>query len=134
MSTRITQLAQAFGAHSPRTFQDTVTFKRPTNSVDMVGGITSALNATLPSAIPCKYELFRGAQKETANKIIANSDYVLKIPSYYSAQLVDVDETCQAIVAARAGIGAEPARTFNIDWIGRKEGIEIEIYLSVEGG
>lgn len=126
---RINKLATAFGIRAARTYPDTVTFKRPTNVVDSVGGTTTSYAATLPADVPCKYVVYRGSQKETGNKIIADSDYMLTCPAYYGG-LVDVDAACQAVIAARTS--GEPARTFVVDWVGRKEGIEIEMLVSIE--
>lgn len=119
-----------FGARAASTFQDTVTFKRPTNAKDPVGGLTTTYAATTPSAIPCKYEALTGSQREVGNKLIANSDYMIKIPAWYSSALIDVDGACQAVIAARSG--GEIARTFNVNWVGRMEGFEIEVYVSIE--
>lgn len=126
---RIDRLATVFGVRSDRTFQDSVTFKRPTNTKDTVGGVTQSFSATT-SNVPCKCEPTSGAQREVANKLIANSNYVIKVPSYFSSALVDVDGRCQAIIAARSG--GEPSRTFNVNWVERLEGIEIRIYVSIE--
>lgn len=130
MSTRITQLAQSFGARAPGTFQDTVTFNRPVNTKDAVGGVTASYGATIPASIPCKYEAYTGKQFQVGEKVISEASYVIKVPSYYSAALVDVDARCQAVIAARSG--GEPARTFNVDYVSRVEGIEILVYVSLE--
>lgn len=130
MSTRITELAQSFGARAGGTFQDTVTFSRPVNTKDSVGGITSVYGATTPASIPCKYEVYAGKQFQAGEKVISEASYVIKIPSYFSAALVDVDARCQAEIAARSG--GEPARTFNVDYVSRIEGIEILVYVSLE--
>lgn len=130
MSTRITQLAQSFGARAGGTFQDTVTFKRPTNAKDSVGGVVSTEAATSPASIPCKYSPYTGRQFQAGEKTISETSYVIKVPSAYSSALVDVDGRCQAIIAARSG--GEPARTFNVDYVSRIEGIEIQVYVSLE--
>lgn len=130
MSTRITQLSQALGARVGGTLQDTVTFSRPTNIKDAVGGITSSFGATTPASIPCKYEPYTGKQFQVGEKIISETSYVIKVPAYYSAALVDVDGKCTAVIAARSG--GEPARTFSVDYVHRLEGIEIQIYASLE--
>lgn len=129
-STRIDRLAASFGVRANRSFQDTVTFKRPANVASSVGGYTQTLANTAPASVPCKWEPYSGKQFQVGEKIISEQSYVIKVPATFSSSLIDVDAACQAVIAARAA--GEPARTFSVDYVERVEGIEIRVFCSLE--
>ncbi len=125
-------MAVAFGTMSAAMYPDTVTFMRPTNSVDTVGGITTSTAATSPTSVPCRWRPLTAKELEVAVKRESEADYAIFVPAQYSSALIDVDGRCDAVIAARSGSPAEPARTFKTYGISRFEGLEIEVLASLE--
>src|SRR2546421_11756806 len=104
---------------------DRVTFQRPASTTDTAGGHTQAWSNTTPVSVPCVIDSANANQRaKVADKIIKGSLYALYIPSQYSSVVVDVDSTCNAVVAAR-GVDAE--RTFHVQGIDRIAGALIEV-------
>lgn len=124
-------MAVALGVMTAAQWPDSVTFNRPTNTVDTVGGITTTTAATTPASVPCRYRPLTAKELEIASKRQSEADYAIFVPAQYSSSLVDVDAKCDAVIAARSG--GEPARTFKLYGVSRFEGLEIEILCSLEG-
>src|SRR5688572_19975019 len=126
-----TQLAQEIGKRANEAFPDFVTFQRATRTADDSGGTLATQANTTPASVPCRYRPSSGSEIEQAGKSISGTAYTFFIPSHFSSALVDVDAKCRAVVAARSG--GEPSRTFNVQWVGRVEGIVIHLLASLEG-
>ena len=108
--------------------EDRVTFKRPTVTTDTAGGHTETLNNTTPTSIPCVIDTASPNQRAMlGDKIIKGTLYALTIPARYSSSVVDVDTTCDAVVAAR-GVYAE--RTFHVQGIDPIAGAAITVLAS----
>lgn len=125
-------MAAAYGVIASAQYPDTVTFKRPTNVKDSVGGITTTLANTSPASVPCRWRPLTAREKDIASKRESEADYAIFVPAQFSSALIDVDAKCDAVIAARSGSPAEPARTFKTSGISRFEGLEIRIDASLE--
>ncbi len=123
-------MAVAYGVASLAAFPDTVTFKRPTSTVDTVGGMTTSLANTTPASVPCRYRPASERERQIGNKQVAGSLYAIFVPAQYSSALVDLDAKCDVVMAARSG--GEPTRTFHTQGVARYEGIEIKVMASLE--
>lgn len=121
-------------AHSAsRRFPDTVTFKRSTVTKGSAGGNLAPASAnTTPASVPCRYRPAGAGERELAGKAISGTAYMIFVPAQYSSALIDVDSKCQAVIAARSGSPAEPARTLNVQTVERYEGVEIAILATLE--
>lgn len=129
-SVRFDRLTAKYDARSGRGFPDTVTFSRPSSATDSVGGVTKTLSENSPEDIPCRYRPASGDEIQRSNKVLSKMAYMLFVPGRYEAELIDVDAKCSAVVAARDS--GEPSRTFNIQWVGRYEGVEIQLLATLE--
>lgn len=128
---RATQLATEIGMRAAEGFPDLVTFSRATPTKGSAGGnVNPSSTNNTPANVPCRYRPASGSEVELAGKPVAGSAYMIFIPAYFSAALVDVDAKSKAVIAARSG--GEPARTLNIHWIGRVEGIVIHLLAALE--
>lgn len=109
---------------------DSVTFSRPTVSTDTSGGHTASY-ATVASEVPCAvapakrhdYKLIVGEQP------IAGSLYAIVCPAKSGSSVIDVDTSCSAVVAARAG---QAARTYKVQWLGRASVAAIKLLVTFE--
>lgn len=108
---------------------DRVTFVRVTATVTSGGGHLRAASNTTPTAIPCVLRPAKtGESLIVGEKIIKGTLYMLMIPAQFGTA-VDVDTSCTATVAAR---GVDPARTFQVQWVGRAAGAVIKLLASIE--
>lgn len=126
----VNRLAVRIGNSASRRFVDTVTFKRPSNTADAVGGVTTTLANTTPTTVPCRYRPASGSERSVGDKVISGNAYMIFVPAQYSSSLIDVDAKCQAVIASRTS--GEPSRTFHIHAIERYEGVEIAILATLE--
>ena len=109
---------------------DRVTFERPTVSTDTSGGHTRAFANTNAVSIPCVIDTASANQRASlGEKIVKGTLYALYIPSQYSSVVLDVDSTCNAVIAAR---GVDSERTFHVQGISRIAGALIEVLASKE--
>lgn len=133
MSYAANRLAKRVGVLSARRFPDRITFKSSSTSdtTDPGGGnIVGDPADSIPRNIPCRYRPASGREVQLAAKVLSGTAYVLTVPAQFKGHLVGVDATSQGVVAARPS--GEPARTFNVVWIGRVEGIVIQLLGTFE--
>lgn len=122
----------ALGTIAEQSFPDTVTFRRPLNAKDSAGGnvVDATGNPTSPQSVPCLIRPTTGRERIQAGKPISGNFYLITIPNNFDDQLVDVDSSCLAQVAARAG--GEEGRAYNIHAIERFEGLTVRLFCSLE--
>lgn len=125
-------MGTALGVIAEQAWPDTVTFRRPTVTKSASGGniLDATGNPTSPQSIPCLVRPARGKEIQLASKTVSGSLYTLLIPNAFDEQLVDVDGTCLAQVAARTG--GEEGRAYQIHYIDRSYGVCIRIVGSIE--
>ena len=121
-------MATAYGIAYAAMMPDTVTFNRPTNATDTVGGVTTTTAATTPANVPCRWRPMSSQERTVADSRVSGTGYVIFVPNMYSSVLIDVDAKCTATIAARSG--GDAARTFETHGIARYEGLEIKIEAS----
>jgi hypothetical protein len=129
-SVRFDRLAERYAARSERFYPDSVTFRGPTVTADSVGGQTSVVGDLDPIDIPVRYRPASGDESLLAGKQIAKASYMLFIPAVYDSELINVNSKSKAMIAARTN--GEPSRTLQVHWIGRYEGVEIQLLASLE--
>lgn len=133
MSYAANRLAKRVGVLAARRFPDRITFKGSsgTDTTDPGGGtIVGEPADSVPRNIPCRYRPATGREVQLAGKTISGTAYMLTIPAQFNGHLISVDATSRGVVAARTK--GEPSRTFNVQWIGRVEGIVIQLMGAFE--
>lgn len=131
--TMFNSMASAFSVMTAAMYSDVVTFKRSTVTKGTAGGnLAGAPANTTPASVPCRYRPASGSERELSGKTLSGTAYMIFVPAQYSSALIDVDSKCQAVIAARSGSPAEPARTMNVQTVERYEGIEIAVLATLE--
>lgn len=125
-------MGSALGVMAEASFPDVVTFRRPITTKDAAGGniLDATGNPTSPQNVPCLVRPANGKEIQLAGKTVSGSVCALLIPNAFDEQLVDVDGTCLAQVAARAG--GEEGRAYQIHYIDRSYGVYIKVIGSIE--
>lgn len=127
-------MGAALGVIAAAQYPDTVTFRRPVATKGSAGGnvVNATGNPTSPQNVPCRYRPASGKEITLAGKTVSGSIYMLMVPNNFNDQLIDVDPTCIAQIAARSG--GEEGREMQIEWIGRESGLEVRLLCSFEEG
>lgn len=124
-----TQLNSAVAACLPF-MTERVTFARQSVTTDTSGGHTRSSVDTTPSSIPCALRPAKaGEARILGERVIKGTLYMLILPAQFGSVVVDVDTSCNAVVAASA---IESARTLHIEWVGRAAGAVIKLLASLE--
>lgn len=131
-ATMFEAMGTGLGVMASASFPDTVTFRRPiVTKGSAAGNILDATgNPTSPQSVPVLIRPANGKEIQLAGKTVSGSVYTLLIPNAFDEQLVDVDATCLAQVAARAG--GEEGRAYQVHYIDRFYGIYIRVIGSIE--
>lgn len=121
---RLTAQGKTFGIAAAAMYVDRCTIMRPSSTIGPHGGRIPGAPTVLAADVPCRTSPASASERQLAGATQGETALKIRMPAWQDDQLVEVDATCEIIIAARGGI---PAQTLKVVAPLPNQGLTLEV-------
>lgn len=97
----LTKKGQMFGNIAEKMYTDRMTIRRQTTTKGPAGGNIPGAPLILASNVPCRIKPASANERELAGATQGANAYLIKSPAWQGSELIQIDATCEIVIAAR---------------------------------